>query len=239
MLNIVIPASGLGSRFLPNYKMPKPMIEIAPNLMMIQMVIQNIGLDGNYIFIIQKEHAEKYHFDKILKLLSPNCTIVITNGVTEGAACSVLLAREHIDNNNPLLIANSDQWLDWNSLDFIMKVLNGNADASIVTFKAVSSRWSFVQSDNNGKITRVVEKVPISDRASAGVYWMARGSDFCKYADSMIAANKRVNGEYYVCPVFQEFIDDGKLVKEYPISQCIGVGVPEDLEMFWRMGIKV
>ena len=107
---------------------------------MIQHVVYNIGIDANSIFIVQKEHREKYNLDSMLDLIVPNCTIVEVDGVTEGAACTTLLAEEFINNDQPLFIANSDQYVEWNSLDFMYKMRETNADGGIVTFK--STRWN-------------------------------------------------------------------------------------------------
>ena len=122
-LNVLIPLAGLGSRFSDaGYIFPKPLIEINGKPM-IQVVIENLNIDANYVFIIQKEHDEKYNLKKVLEIIKPNCKVVFAEGLTEGAACTTLLAEEHIDNENPLLIANSDQYIEWDSNEFMYSMV--------------------------------------------------------------------------------------------------------------------
>jgi len=232
-LNVVIPMAGHGSRFAAaGYTFPKPLIDVNGKPM-IQLVVENLNIDAHYIFIVQKEHNQKYNISHLLHLLAPNCDIVEIDGVTEGAACSVLLARDYINNDNPLLIANSDQFVEWDSSKFMYHMINKDVDGGILTFKSMHPKWSFARVEN-GKVVEVAEKKPISDIATVGINYYKRGRDFCKYANSMIANNIRVNNEFYVCPVFNEFIRDGKTVIIYDAQAMWGLGTPEDLERFLK-----
>lgn len=201
---------------------------------MIKTVIDNLNIDANYIFIVQKEHVELYNLDLQLKLINPKCKIVLTEGLTEGAACTALLAKEYIDNSDHLLIANSDQYVEWNSCDFMNFNLS-NIDGSILTFHAPdrNPKWSYVK-EENGKVTYVAEKQAISDIATVGIYWYNRGSDFVKYAESMIRQDIRVNNEFYIAPVYNEMISDGKQVKKYHCNRMFGLGTPEDLKEYLK-----
>ena len=107
-----------------------------------------------------------------------------------------------------------------------------DCDGGIVTFKATHPKWSFAEIDSLGRVTRVAEKDPISDNATVGFYYWKKGSDFVKYARQMIEANFRTNGEFYVCPVFNLAIRDGKKIKAYHIDEMWGLGTPEDLERY-------
>ncbi len=232
-LNIVIPMSGKGSRFIEGgFTDPKPLIMVR-NKLMIQMVVDNLNIDANYIFIVQKEHYEKFNLKAILNIITPNCTIVQVDGITEGAASSVLLAKQYINNNNPLMIANSDQFMEWNSGEFYHSFLNTeNCDGIILTFEANDNKWSYAKTDENGLVTEVKEKEIISKHATTGVYAYRKGYEFVKYAENMIKANKRVNNEFYVCPVYNEYIADGKIIKIYDIEHMHGTGLPSDLHNF-------
>jgi len=163
---------------------------------------------------------------------APGCKIVEVDGVTQGAACTTLLAKEYIDNDQPLLMANSDQFLEWNSNEFMYKMQEQNAEGGIVTFTATHPKWSFAKIDDLGYVTEVAEKNPISNVATVGVYYWQKGSDYVKYAERMIEKNIRVNNEFYVCPVFNEAISDGKKIKTYQIEKMWGIGTPEDLTFF-------
>ena len=231
-LNIVIPMAGAGSRFeKAGYTFPKPLIEVNGKPM-IQVVVENLNIDAKYHFIVQKEHYEKYNLKETLNLISPNCNIIFTDGITEGAACTTLLAKEFINNDDSLLIANSDQYLDWNSSNFMYNMIGDNVDAGIVSFTSTHPKWSFAKVDQNNNVVEVAEKKPISDIATAGIYYWRKGSDYVKYAEQMIQKNVRVNNEFYVCPVFNEAIADKKIIKTYIINKMWGIGTPEDLDIF-------
>lgn len=231
-LNVVVPMAGAGTRFQKaGYTFPKPLIDIKGKPM-IQRVVENLGVDANFIFIVQKSHREKYNLDSMLNLISPGCKVVEVDGLTEGAACTTLLAKNFIDNENPLLMANSDQFVEWNPPEFFYKMNEQECDAGIVTFKSTHPKWSFAKVDKKGYVTEVAEKNPISDSATAGIYYWSKGKDYVKYAEEMISKNVRVNNEFYVCPVFNEAIDDGKKVRTFQVENMWGLGTPEDLQYF-------
>jgi len=231
-LNVIIPMAGAGSRFkAAGYTFPKPIIDVMGKLM-IQLVVESLNVKANFIYIVQKEHREKYNLDALLGLITPNCKIVEVNGLTEGAACTLLLAKEHINNGNPILISNSDQYIEWDSNEFFYKMNESDADGGIVTFKATHPKWSFAKLDKLNNITEVAEKKPISDNATAGFYYWKKGSDFVDYAEQMIEKNIRVNNEFYTCPVYNEAIQDKKIIKNFKIEKMWGLGTPEDLSYY-------
>jgi len=231
-LNILVPMAGAGSRFQQaGYTFPKPLIDVQRKPM-IQLVVDNLNIEATYIFVVQKEHRQKYNLDTLLNLITPGCKIVEVDGITEGAACTSLLAKQYIDNDAPLVMANSDQFLEWDSNEFMYKMIEHKVDGGIVTFTATHPKWSFAKLDENGFVTEVAEKNPISDVATVGVYYWAKGSDYVKYAEQMIEKNVRVNNEFYVCPVFNEAIADGKQIKTYHIEKMWGLGTPEDLKYY-------
>jgi HAD superfamily hydrolase (TIGR01509 family) len=231
-LNVLIPMAGAGSRFeKAGYTFPKPLIDVEGEPM-IKLVSENINMDATFIYIVQKSHREKYNLDTLLNLVSPGCKIVEVDGITEGAAVTTLLAKEHINNDSPLVMANSDQFIEWDSNEFMYKMSETNSDGGIVTFKATHPKWSFAKLDENGYVTEVAEKNPISDIATVGIYYWSKGSDYVKYAEQMIEKNVRVNNEFYVCPVFNEAIQDGKKIRTYEIQTMWGLGTPEDLNLY-------
>lgn len=231
-LNVVVPMAGAGSRFeQAGYTFPKPLIDVNGEPM-IKVVVDNLNVEANYTFIVQKSHYEKYNLYHLLNLIAPKCNIIPIDGITEGAACTVLLAKEFINNDNPLLLANSDQFVDWNSHDFFYTTENSGADGTILTFNSTHPKWSFVKLDDNKFVIEVAEKKPISDIATVGIYYWNKGSDFVKYAEQMINKNIRVNNEFYVCPVYNEAISDSKKIKVYNIQQMYGLGTPEDLNFY-------
>ena len=233
-MNVLIPMAGRGSRFATQgYTFPKPLIDVKGKPM-IQVVTENLNIKANFTFIVQKEHYEKYSLQHLLNLIAPNCNIVQVDGITEGAACTTLLAKEFIDNDEPLLMANSDQFVEWDSNETLYAFSNGDCDGGIITFPATHPKWSYAKLGDDGYVSEVAEKKPISEHATVGIYWWAKGSDYVKYAEQMIEKDIRVNNEYYVCPVFNEAIGDGKKVriKEIEKEGMWGIGTPEDLNYF-------
>lgn len=231
-MNVLIPMAGAGSRFTSaGYTFPKPLIEVQGKPM-IQKVVENLNIDAHYIFIVQKEHYEKYNLQQLLNLVAPGCDIVVTEGMTEGAACTTLLAKEIIDNDAPLLIANSDQIVDWNSNETLYVFTASDIDAGILCFNSTHPKWSFAKLDEDGFVSEVAEKNPISDLATVGIYFWKKGSDYVKYAESMISKDIRTNNEFYVCPVFNEAILDGKKIKTSLVERMWGIGTPEDLNTY-------
>jgi NDP-sugar pyrophosphorylase family protein len=233
-MNILIPMAGEGSRFSKEgYTFPKPLIDVNGKPM-IQAVVENLDFNANYIFLVRKEHLEKYEGlqDTLERITNGRCKIVEVDGLTEGAACTALLAKEYIDNDEDLLIANSDQIIEYSPENFnLIKELT-NFDAMVYTFEAVHPKWSFVKTNSRGVIVEVAEKKPISNIATCGIYWYRKGSDFVKYAEKMIDKDIRVNNEFYIAPVYNELIDDGLTLVPFFVHEMWGIGTPEDLRSF-------
>ena len=233
-MNVLIPMAGAGSRFAEQgYTFPKPLIEVG-NKPMIQVVVDNLNIDAHFIFIVQKEHYLKYNLETVLNMVAPGCTIVQTEGITQGAACTTLLAKEYINNEEPLIIANSDQFVEWNSNEVLYAFTTEGVDGGILTFQSTHPKWSYARLDDDGFVCEVREKQPISTNATVGIYYWSRGSLYVNSAERMIEKDIRTNNEFYVCPVFNELIlDGGKIrVKNIEESGMWGLGTPEDLTHF-------
>lgn len=233
MLNIVIPMAGRGSRFADaGYKVPKPLIDVNGKPM-IEVVTDNIRptCDHRFIYICQAEHLVKYDLEKELKRMAGDLVIITIDHITEGAACTVLLAEKYIDNDDEMMIANSDQYVD-TVIDEYLEHLYDN-DGLIMTMPANHPKWSYIKYDDNGFVTEVREKEVISNEATVGIYNYKHGRDFVKYAHQMIDKNIRVNNEFYVAPVYNEMIADGKKIVYCNVGQKMhGLGTPEDLNLF-------
>jgi len=235
-LNVLIPMAGAGSRFREaGYSFPKPLIDVRGKAM-IQQVVDNINIKARYIFIVSKEDSERFNLSMMLPLIVPGCevNIVESEALTEGAACTALLASEIIDNDKPLLIANSDQYVEWNSSDFMYSMMADSIDGGIAVFQSTHPKWSFAKLGPQGYIEEVAEKMPISNMATVGFYFWKQGSDFVRFAKQMIDRDIRTNGEFYICPVYNQAIAAGLKIKPYQVSRMWGLGTPEDLEVFLR-----
>jgi HAD superfamily hydrolase (TIGR01509 family) len=231
-LNVVIPMAGAGSRFSQaGYTFPKPLIEVRGKPM-IQVVVDNLNVEANYIFLVQRDHHDKYNLKYLLNLIAPNCKIVLVDGLTEGSACTTLLAKEYIDNDSPLLMANSDQFIEWNSNECMYAFTADEIHGGILTFEATHPKWSYARIGKDGFVSEVAEKKVISNHATVGIYYWKKGSDYVKYAEQMINKEIRTNNEFYICPVFNEAIEDGKKIRVKHIDKMWGIGTPEDLNYF-------
>lgn len=227
--------AGRGSRFISaGYKDPKPFIKFRNGQTLIEVVTENIRprrrpYEVHYLALA--EHVDNPKYTHVLD----SSAITKVEKITQGAACTVLLAKNFIDKDEPLIIANSDQYIDFDIDAFICDAQEQNLDGSIVTFTATEKKWSFAKLDLDGFVTEVAEKQPISDIATVGIYYWKRGSDFVTYANQMIEKNIRVNGEFYVCPVFNEAIADNKKIGVFHIDAMYGFGTPED----WKRNEKL
>lgn len=236
MLNIVVPMAGRGQRFVDaGYDMPKPLIPVQ-GVPMIKLVIANLMPDcpHRFHFLIQRAHDQSYDLAALLARWVPDCTVTMIDGITEGAACTVLLARALIDNDDALMIANCDQYIDADINQYLAAL--GEADGLIMTMWADHPKWSFVRRDVTGRVVQVVEKQVVSNEATVGIYNFRRGRDFVRAADAMIAGDKRVNGEFYVAPAYDMLIDAGARIECFGIGTdgagMHGIGTPQDLDLF-------
>jgi len=238
MLNIVIPMAGHGSRFSSAcYPDPKPLIKIGQRTM-IELVVTNLRptQPHRFIFICQQAHIDRYGLGRHLSEIAPNCVVIPIAKVTQGAACTVLMAKDFIDSTTPLMIANCDQYVEIAIDDYLLHMQTKSLDGLIMTMTADDAKWSFVRLDTNDCITEVVEKVVVSNEATVGIYNYARGCDFVAAVDSMLSKQLRVNGEYYVAPAYNEMIITGSKLGYHNIgavgSGMWGLGTPEDLAFF-------
>ena len=233
-MNVIIPMAGRGKRFEDaGYSFPKPLIDVNGKPM-IQIIIENLNLTAKHIFICQGEHVQKFAIHDLMNLLKPDSEIISINEITQGAAETVLKAKDLINNDDELIIANSDQWIDWNPQHFLSFMRKKEADGGIVTFISTHPKWSYVRINDENLVEEVAEKRPISNIATVGIYYYKHGKDFVKAAEQMMTKNIRTNNEFYVAPVFNEMIASGKNIHIYPIAEMKGLGTPEDLLRFFN-----
>lgn len=235
-MNIVIPMAGLGSRFAKaGFINPKPLIDVMGKPMIVR-VLENLSYPkAHYILIARNEYLAQTK--QAIASLLPNIQISLIgiDRLTEGSVCTILYARKYINNTTPLLIANTDQIIDCNIANFIQDCKQRNLDGSILTFedKELNPKWSFAKVEND-LVVEVKEKEAISKYATVGIYLFMRGHIFVDSAIDMIAANERVNNEFYTCPVYNYAIKNGAKIGIYNIDSKAmhGIGTPEDLEIY-------
>ena len=235
-MNIVIPMAGDSKIFKDaGFKYNKNFTEInhKPLFQRVFESAKNIG-EGNFFFVVNKEDAQKFHINKSLKLLDPNCRVIVAQGQTAGAACSVLLAAEFIDNDDELIIFNGDQVLECDLKSVVKNFRANDWDGGIITFESVHPRWSFVRLDENNFVIETAEKDPISNHATAGFYYFKRGKDFVESVKAMIHKDANVNGFYYVCPAYNEMIIRQKIIGCFEIdgSNYFPLTTPKEVDEY-------
>lgn len=235
-VNVIIPAAGEGSRFAKaGWKKPKPFIDV-DGQPMLEHVIKNVTpTEASVTILLRKEHLDA-HPKVAYKLQENGYNIRPVSRLTEGTASTVLLARRAFDNDQPMMVANSDQLVDFDVNDFIDDCIVRKLDGSILVFRdpTMDPKWSFAKVNETGLVLEVAEKQPISDLATVGIYLFAKGKDFVGAALDMIVANDRVNHEFYTCPVYNYMIRNGARIGVYevPMSSMAGLGTPNDLSHF-------
>lgn len=244
IINIVLPIAGKGSRFAnAGYTLPKPLIPVH-GVPMIEVVVRNIRpkVPHHFTFIALKEHLEFLGMSDTLNRIAPGCSIISVSNVTEGAACTVLLAKEIINNDNQLMIANTDQWVNTDIDEYLNVLYNNELDGLIMTMTASEDKWSYVGFDDEGNVIKLVEKDVISNEATVGIYNFKHGKDFVMAAEEMIKNNLRVNGEFYVAPVYNHLIHIGHKLGVFNIGEenngMYGMGIPTDLDSFLELDIS-
>jgi dTDP-glucose pyrophosphorylase len=234
-MNILIPMAGLGSRF-PKSKLPKPLIDVNGKPM-VQRAVESMGIDGNLIFIIRSEHNVEFNLDEKIKDLFPESTIISVDYLTEGPACTAILAKNIIDKDEPLIIANCDQIMNWDHETFSLFCKNYPHDGFVVTYFANTEKNSYVKIQNNGFAKELKEKEIISNISTNGIHFWKKGSDFVQSVYDMIENNDRApNGEFYIAPSYNYLINKNKKIGIFHIPNCQhwAVGTEEDLDIYIR-----
>jgi NDP-sugar pyrophosphorylase family protein len=238
-VQLVIPMAGRGQRFADaGYVKPKPFIELLGRTM-IEHVLDNLsGAVDDIVLVARKQHLE-HEAEAVARLRGrPNVRICAIDDLTEGAPCTVLLARGLLDPGRPCLIANCDQLIDFEAADFVADARRRNLDGSILVFRDadLDTKWSFAEVDTAGLVTRTAEKIPISDLATVGLYYFRRTDQMVDWIVDMMAANDRTNGEFYSCPAYNYGIARRARIgiHEIPRDAMHGIGTPQDLEAFLK-----
>ena len=209
-MNILLLMAGSSDAFKEaGYTYPKNLIEIEGQPLL-QLVIEKleglIAADNHLICMVQREENRRSYISSVIHLLVPNATVLEVNKETAGAACTALLAIEHINTADPLVIINSDQILEVDLSEIFSEFQRQKLDAGTIVFEAVHPRWSYVRCNSDEFVVEAAEKRPISKLATAGVYYFAQGQDFVEAAISMIKKDAHVGNQFYVCPVFNEML---------------------------------
>ena len=237
-IQLVIPAAGNGIRFREaGYSQIKPLIPVH-GIPMINWVIGNFDLkESDQVYIIVKlgDQIEKLSEDWFQQT-KIKVNFIILKGPTQGPADTVNQARDYIDPELPLIVANSDQFVNANLNEFVLKVSDSTSAGHILTMQASGNKWSYVKRNFEGLVQEVVEKVEISNEATVGIYGWQKAKHFFDSFDCMVSVNDRTNNEFYVAPTYNYLIHQGLIVSAENIGKVeamvFGLGTPEDLKIF-------
>tara|TARA_B100000287_G_scaffold433895_1_gene496801 strand:+ start:2627 stop:3790 length:1164 start_codon:yes stop_codon:yes gene_type:complete len=234
--NVLIPMAGEGSRFADEgYVMPKQLIMVDGTQMIDWSMRSLISEDCQLIFAVRQEHINNHSVDTFLKnKYGDDIKIVVVDHVTDGSVSTCLLAKEHIDNDNPLFIYTLDVYFE----PYFQPVIPEGTDGFLLTFKSNNDGYSYAQLDEDGFVTKTAEKEVISENAAVGVYGYKSGKTFVKYAEKMIKENIRTKGEFYVCPLYNLMIEDGMKIKTRSVDKMHLMGTPSELEFFTSHTLK-
>lgn len=232
-MQIVIPAAGRGRRFLEiGCLKPKPLIKVLGKPLIKWSTEGLKGTDqARFIFLVLQEHVDNYQIDQELKKIYGHCEVIPVAGLTEGAACTVLLAKDKLDLEEEMLIVNCDNMF-LIDIGRAKKELAKNDKAMIFYFASNYERWSYVKTDSSGYARKVAEKEVISDKATVGCYYFVKARYFTEPAEFMIRNNMRIKNEFYVAPVYNILINRGHRVRTFPCDFHFSLGTPEEVENF-------
>lgn len=218
MINVLLPAMGTSTFFKDSY-FPKPLVEIKGKTML-ELVVEDYSKlePKNYIFVFSEEECLKFHMDSSVKILTPASRVIKLHNQTAGALCSCLMAVEYINDDTPLLIANSDQIIDVDYREVMNHFEDMNADAGVITFPSIHPRWSYARKSGD-EIVEVAEKRPLSKDAIAGFYYYRKGKDFVEAAKKALIKQNNLDGRYYISASINELILWGKKVGFYDIGK--------------------
>ena len=236
MLQIIMPLAGRAQTFADKgYTFPKPLIELGSRSM-IELVLANLRVPSpaRFHFVCRKEHLQSFYLGDVLRLLTPDARIIASEADTAGALCSVLLAVDQLDLEDELLVANGDQIIQAPLDPFYLACRTPGIDGCLLTFNAVHPRWSYARTNELGHVVEVTEKKPISRKATAGLYYFRRAKDFLRASESMLLKGLRTREQFFVCPVYNELLLEGKTITTYhlPDHSMRSLGTPEDVEQY-------
>ncbi len=237
-LHVVIPLVGKDS--FSNTEYPKPLKDVG-RVSMIEVVLGNLAppTPCRFTFVCLKDHVQRFHLDQSLKVLAPGTACVVAEGFTSGQLCSVLLAIDTMNPDDELLIANGDQFIAAGLPGFYAKCRESAIDGCILTFDSSHPKWSFVRLNAEGLVDYVAEKRPISNEATAGLYYFRNTGRFLSGAKSMLLKGASSEGKYYVAPVYNELILEGAKVVTYRVKKDVifSFDTSDDIRFFceWEL----
>ncbi len=233
-MNFVIPMAGAGSRFKKaGFNKPKMLLE-AHGKTLLEWSVDSLPLElcTSLVFIGLKEHKEKYNLENFIenKYGKYNIQFLWLNDITRGQAETVYKAKDLIDLDTDLVIFNIDTFFISDTLK--KNLLKNNIDGVLGAFKSKEDRFSFAKLAEKGYVTETAEKIVISNYALTGLYHFKYPKDFFDICQKHIENHILYKNEFYIAPMYNELIKQGKkfiidIAKEHWI-----LGTPEEYKLF-------
>ena len=197
---------------------PPPLLSERNGSLLIEQIFRQIDFKADTTLVLQREQAKRERIDSVISILCPQANTVLATGPTSGAACSALLAINHIEPDSELLLLNANEFADVDAAAVIESFRARTLDAGTIVFPSLHPRYCYARLDDEGMVEEVSEKRPISRNAVAGFFWWRRGGDFIDCATEMIRTRNEVDGQFYICPTLNEMILHGKRVGVHKID---------------------
>lgn len=206
-INILILAAGSSSNDTRDGGYPLCLTE-TDGVSIIERIVFNTSKieDSKYCFALLEQDVEKYHLDKVVELLSPTCKVVKISEGSQGSSCTALLAASQLSLDNELLIISANELVDIEFDSAVREYRERKLDGGTLVFKSIHPRYSYVKINSDGFVTEAAQQKPISQNATAGVFWFKSTGEFVEAAKNTIRKNASVNGKFYVAPTFNELV---------------------------------
>lgn len=240
-MNILVPLAGKEESFVENFGDIKPFIPI-DGIALIEFVLQSLPFPlDNIIFVCLREHEKRFDVgERLRKIFGSGVRLVWAEELTEGAACSALLAAQYIDTDEDLLIDLVDIYFEPLDMYSVIKTVKPDIDGVIPICRNtwITRPWGYVDLGENDYVHELKEKEikPTSLNATLGLYYFSKGADYVKYAQRMIHENRRLeyNNLFYIGPVYNSLIDDGRNIAVCDTKIVHTLGSPEDINAFMK-----
>lgn len=244
-MKLIIPMSGLGSRFLAQgYKDPKPLIQVGGKPM-IEWVLKMFPLVSDIYFICREEHIEHTNMQKILEGLAPQAHILSIKGDKKGPVYAVSQVADILDFDEDVIFSYCDYYMQWDMQRFVDFVECHKPDGAVPTYTGFhphllipKNLYASCDVDAHFNLKEIREKYSFEkDKTRAhhspGVYYFKSGHLAKKYFKKALEEDISLNGEYYISLVYNLLVREGLSVKVYPhVEKFCQWGTPEDLNEF-------
>jgi NDP-sugar pyrophosphorylase family protein len=239
MVQIVIPMSGIGKRFVSaGYTEPKPLL-VAGEKKMIEHVIRLFPGETNILAICNKDHLSVRHE---LESICPAIEVRRMPYRGLGPVDAVLYVEDNISDDEEVIVSYCDYGTEWDYAGFLKDARENDADGSIACYRGFHPHhlgpdcYAYVE-ETDKWASAIQEKKPFTDDkmseyASNGTYYFKSGRIMKQYFWSLVHSKKTINGEFYVSMVYNHMLNHALGVRVFEIQKMLQWGTPRDLRIY-------